>query len=186
MATKSERGRKAGKGERPGGAPSEAVDSAVATDGKREADADVRRVPRESGTLTAAQILAHTRFAVTMLFIALAFGIVLETLHAFKAAAYLMDPVRREFWSLAHFHGVGLALVNLVYISWAERSDFGVRTRSASMSLMAGSVLLPLGFLLGGIGHYGSDPGLGIFLAPVGAALILFAIGSVALALWRR
>lgn len=187
MATKSERGRKAGKGGVLGDAPSEGGDTAIATERTRgAAGPEVRRLPRESGTLTAAQILVHTRFAVTMLFVALAFGIVLETLHAFKAVAYLMDPVRREFWSLAHFHGVGLALVNLVYISWAERSDFGVRTHSASMSLMVGSVLLPLGFLLGGIGHYGSDPGLGIFLAPVGAALILFAIGSVALALWRR
>lgn len=126
-----------------------------------------------------------------MLFIALAFGIVLETLHAFKAAAYLMDPVRREFWSLAHFHGVGLAIVNLVFISWAERSSFGGEilwgsSRTASMSLMAGSVMLPLGFLLGGVGHYGSDSSLGIFLAPVGAAFILGAVGAVALALWKR
>lgn len=192
MATKSERGRKAGRSGQPGDAPSEVVESVVATGRAREAAGDdVRLRRREGGTLTAAQILAHTRFAVTMLFVALAFGIVLETLHAFKAVAYLMDPVRREFWSLAHFHGVGLGLVNLVYISWAERSSVGGTglwnsTRSASTSLMAGSVLLPLGFLLGGIGHYGSDPGLGIFLAPVGAALILYAIGVNALALWKR
>lgn len=53
-------------------------------------------------------MIAHTRFAVTLLFIALAFGIVLEMLHGFKA------------------------------------------------------------------------------VAPVGAALILYAIGAVALALWKR
>ena len=192
MATKSERGRKAGKPGQPGDAPSEVVESVVATGRASEAAGDdVRLRRREGGTLTAAQILVHTRFAVTLLFIALAFGIVLEMLHGFKAVAYLMDPVRKEFWSLAHFHAVGLALVNLVYISWAERSSLGSESlwgssRSASMSLMAGSVLLPFGFLLGGIGHYGSDPGLGIFLTPVGAGLILYAIGAVALALWKR
>jgi len=32
-------------------------------------------------------------------------------------------------------------------------------------------VLLPVGFLLGGVWHYSDDPGLGILLAPIGAML---------------
>ena len=99
------------------------------------------------------RVLAHSRFAMTLLFVSLMFGITLEVLHGFKAAAYLMDPVRKEFWSLAHFHGVGLALLNLVVSTWSERSGLGVPSRSASLSLMAGSVMLPLGFLLGGVAH---------------------------------
>ena len=176
------------KGGKASGRPGTAKTATSAIAGRAPDAAEAAEAAdRDSSELApVSPAFAHGRFGVTLLFVALAFGIVLETLHGFKAASYLMDPVRMEFWSLAHFHGVGLALVNLVYISWAERSDFGVRTHSASMSLMVGSVLLPLGFLLGGIGHYGSDPGLGIFLAPVGAVLILFAIGSVALALWRR
>lgn len=171
MATKSDRGRKAGKSVRP---------TEIAPDDSDPTSADV---PAPS---TDASVVAHSRFAVTLLLVALAFGIVLETLHGFKSVTYLMDPVRKEFWSLAHFHGVGLSLVNLVYASWAGRTGLGVRSRSASLSLMAGSVLLPLGFFLAGIAHYGSDPGLGIFLAPVGAALILYAIGANALALWQQ
>lgn len=171
MATKSERGRKAGKGVRPSESESDESDLSSADDPAPSSDA---------------LVLAHSRFAVTLLFVALAFGIVLETLHGFKAVTYLMDPVRKEFWSLAHFHGIGLALVNLVFSSWAGRTGLGVRNRSVSMSLMVGSVILPLGFFLAGIAHYGSDPGLGIFLAPVGAALILYAIGVIALALWKR
>lgn len=130
--------------------------------------------------------LVQSRFAMTLLFVALAFGITLETLHGFKAVAYLMDPVRRELWTLAHFHGVALALVNLVYVAWTQRTGLGPDSGAVTTSLMAGSVLLPLGFFLSGVGHYGSDPGLGIFLAPVGAGLILFAIGSVAVALWKK
>ncbi|MBK6314547.1 MAG: hypothetical protein IPF53_09595 [Blastocatellia bacterium] len=171
MATKSERGKKAGKSGRQSESLLDESDLTPADDPAPSSDATV---------------LAHSRFAMTLLFVALAFGIVLETLHGFKAVTYLMDPVRKEFWSLAHFHGIGLALVNLVYSSWAGRTGLGVRNRSVSLSLMAGSVLLPLGFFLAGIAHYGSDPGLGIFLAPVGAALVLYAIGAIALTLWKR
>ncbi len=171
MATKSERGKKAGKSGRQSESLLDESDLTPADDPAPSSDATV---------------LAHGRFAMTLLFVALAFGIVLETLHGFKAVTYLMDPVRKEFWSLAHFHGIGLALVNLVYSSWAGRTGLGVRNRSVSLSLMAGSVLLPLGFFLAGIAHYGSDPGLGIFLAPVGAALVLYAIGAIALTLWKR
>ena len=170
MATKSERGRKAGRGERPSESGHDEIDL-TSNDPAPPADASV---------------LAHSRFAVTLLFVALAFGIVLETLHGFKAVTYLMDPVRKEFWSLAHFHGIGLALLNLVFSSWSGKTGLGVRNRSVSLSLMVGSVFLPLGFFLAGIAHYGSDPGLGIFLAPVGAALILYAIGVNAVALWKR
>jgi hypothetical protein len=34
-------------------------------------------------------------------------------------------------------------------------------------------LLLPLGFLLGGLWHFKDDPGIGIFLVPVGALLLL-------------
>lgn len=184
MATKSERGRRSGK------VGVDREDSAGAHSAEdREppsAGVDPRRTIEPGSGPAAALILAHSRFAVTLLFVALAFGIALEVLHGFKTAAYLMDPVRKEFWSLAHFHGVGLALLNLVYSSWAGRTGLGVRNRGVLLSLMAGSVLLPVGFLLGGVGHYGSDPGLGIFLAPAGAALVLYAVGATAISLWRR
>ncbi len=128
--------------------------------------------------MTAKGTEVHERFGWTALFVALAFGAAIEGLHGIKASSYLLDPLRREMWSLAHFHAVGLAIVNIVY---AVRLD----QRAASWSLIAGSVLMPVGFLLGGVGHYESDPGVGIMLAPVGAALVLFAVGARALDAWR-
>ena len=44
---------------------------------------------------------------------------------------------------------------------------------ATSRGLRAAVVLLPLGFLLGGVWHYKSDPGIGVFLVPAGAVLLL-------------
>jgi hypothetical protein len=122
---------------------------------------------------------AHRRFGWTALFVALAFGTVVEGLHGFKTSGYLLEPIRREMWTLAHFHAAALALVNLVYVKWATR-------RGASRALLWGSALLPLGFFLGGIAPYEGDPGIGIVVAPVGALLVLYAAGVHALAAWRE
>ena len=116
---------------------------------------------------------AHERFGWTALAVALAFGMALEGMHGFKVEAIALDTLTREMWSLAHFHAVGLALVNIVYAG-----------RGRSWPLLAGSVLLPLGFFLGGVGHYESDPGIGILLAPAGAALVVYAVGRRAYDAW--
>ena len=64
---------------------------------------------------------AHLRFGWTALFVALAFGTAIEALHGVKASSYLLEPMRREMWTLAHFHAATLAIVNLVYAKWAAR-----------------------------------------------------------------
>ena len=53
----------------------------------------------------------------------------------------------------------------------------------ASISLDLASLLLPLGFFLGGLWHYAGDPGLGVLLVPVGGALLVVAALLVLLAL---
>ena len=47
-------------------------------------------------------------------------------------------------------------------------------------------LLIPGGFLLGGLATYGGDPGIGILLVPVGALMLLAALAAVAGGLWRR
>ena len=130
---------------------------------------------------------AHRRYGWTALFLWMTLGLVVESLHGFKLSAYLQDPLRREFWTLAHFHGALLAMLNLVYVRWAEAPGLGTAARThASRTLIAGSALMPLGFALGGAWHYEGDPGLGIALAPLGALLLLFPVIVQARAAWAR
>jgi hypothetical protein len=47
-------------------------------------------------------------------------------------------------------------------------------------------VLLPLGFMLGGVWTFGGDPGLGVLLVPPGGVLLLLAAVVMARALARE
>ncbi|MEL6547141.1 MAG: hypothetical protein AAFQ82_21120, partial [Myxococcota bacterium] len=106
------------------------------------------------------------------LFVAL--GLVLDGLLAFKAGAYL-DPeheIRRELWTLAHAHGTVLSLVHLAFAASVERFPFRAAP-FASVALFSSVILMPLGFFLGGAFPYEGDPGVGIWLVPLGGISLL-------------
>ncbi len=124
----------------------------------------------------------HLRFGWWALFVFLTLGVVLETLHGFKLGWYLDvgNTSRRLMFTLAHAHGTLLALVNLA-AGLTLRTTPGIElARAASHSLLWGSVLLPVGFFLGGVVIHDGDPGIGVVLVPVGALLLLFGVGSTA------
>ncbi len=128
----------------------------------------------------------HLQFGWWSLLCFLTLGIILEALHGFKVGWYLKPAfeTRRLMWTLGHAHGTLLALVNAVFgISLAVLSGNVSRAqRWASPCLMGATFLLPGGFFLGGIYTYFGDPGLGIFLVPVGALLLLIGVLLTAVA----
>jgi hypothetical protein len=107
-------------------------------------------------------------------------GLALETLHGFKVALYLdvSNETRRLLWTLSHAHGTLLALLNLVFaVSLPALPGFAGASRAlASRCLLGALVLLPLGFLLGGVFVHGGDPGIGVLLVPPGGLLLLVAV----------
>jgi hypothetical protein len=126
----------------------------------------------------------HLRFGWWSLFVFSALGLLLETLHGFKVRIYLdvSNETRRLMWTLAHAHGTLLAIVHVLFgLSVATFPELSARNlRLISTTLVAGSILLPTGFFLGGVAFYSGDPGLGVLLVPAGAALALVAIFYVA------
>lgn len=119
----------------------------------------------------------------------LSLGAVLEAMHAFKIQWYMSvaNDNRKLLWTLAHAHGTLLALVNIAYAATYRLTPTASlqRLSISSTSLTAATVLLPGGFLLGGIKLTGGDPGLGILLVPVGAALLFASVLLTAL-LWSK
>ena len=124
----------------------------------------------------------HLRFGWWSLFAFLTLGVALETLHGFKLGWYLdvSSEMRRLMFTLAHAHGTLLALVNIA-AGLTSRAVNGFELSGAeSLALRWGSLLLPIGFLLGGLVVHDGDPGLGVLLVPVGALLLLYAVGAAA------
>jgi hypothetical protein len=128
----------------------------------------------------------HMRLGWWGLFAWLSAGLLLEALHGFKVSAYLdvESETRRFMWRLAHAHGVGLALVNLAFAEAVQRLRASARRRDvASSCLVVGSLLVPLGFLGGGVSAQGGDPGLLVLLVPLGGGLLLLSVLLTALGL---
>lgn len=122
----------------------------------------------------------HLRFGWWSLLLFATLGLVLESLHGFKVSAYLdvSNETRRLMWTLAHAHGGLLSMVHVLFgLTVRVAPDFGIGNRPLiSRCLIGASIVLPGGFFLGGIGSYGGDPGVGVLLVPVGAAVLLIAV----------
>jgi hypothetical protein len=123
------------------------------------------------------------------LLVFLTLGVVLEALHGFKVGWYLdlANETRRLMFRLGHAHGALLGLVNVAFALTlrALGEDAEREARVPSLCLLAATVLLPGGFLLGGLVVYGGDPGRGVLLVPVGAALFFVAVAVTALRVTR-
>lgn len=128
--------------------------------------------------------LRHLRFGWWSLALFVSFGLALETLHGFKVGWYLdvTYDARRLMWTLAHAHGTLLGLLNVAFAGTiaALRETSPRTSRLASRCLLGAGLLLPGGFFLGGLVIYGGDPGVGAFLVPPGAVLLI--VASVATA----
>ena len=122
------------------------------------------------------------------LLIFLTLGSVLEILHGFKHPLLLdvSNEMRRMMWRLAHAHGALLGLLHLGFVATLAALPSLTRRRLISRCLTGAGVLLPGGFFLGGIIVYESDPWIGIFLAPVGAALLFVAVLFLAIGVLSR
>jgi len=127
----------------------------------------------------------HLRFGWWALGVYVLLGIVLETMHGFKIGWYLDagNEVRRLMFTLGHFHGTMLALVNIAAgLTIRGVEGFQIK-RSVSFALIWAAILLPGGFLLGSFVTYDGDPGNGIWLVPIGALFMLYGVIGFALGL---
>jgi hypothetical protein len=130
----------------------------------------------------------NLRFGWWSLLVFLSLGGVLETLHGFKIRWYVDvgNETRRLLFTLAHTHGTLLALVNIAAALTARMVERFTLRPSVSFALIWAAILLPAGFFFGGIVIYDGDPGLGVWLVPIGAALLFYSIARIALDLSKR
>jgi hypothetical protein len=123
----------------------------------------------------------HLRAGLWSLAVFVLLGAALEAFHAYKSPFYLDagHETARLLLRLAHAHGTLLSLVQVAYglvVHVRPATD----SRMASGSLLAALVLIPAGFLLGGVFARGADPGLGVALVPAGAVALIIGLLSAA------
>ncbi len=148
-------------------------------------DSDSEKKPEggEAGKSTAAEMDyfgRHLKFGWWSLLIFMALGLFLEYLHGFKVGWYLNvgNEMRRLMFQLSHAHGTLFSILHIVFAFTARSQPASADSwlRLASPLLMATLILMPGGFFLGGVWIYDGDPGLGIFLVPIGALTMFVAI----------
>src|SRR3954468_11220319 len=129
----------------------------------------------------------NLRFGWWSLLIFLSLGGGLEALHGFKIGWYVDvgNDMRRLMLTLGHAHGTALALVNIAAGLTARHFPKFDYRWSVSVCLIWAGILFPVGFILGGVATYGGDPGLGIWLVPIAAVLLLYSVASIAVSVTR-
>jgi hypothetical protein len=138
--------------------------------------------PAERGSPSALSRLT-VKFGLWALLAYLTLGLGLEGLHGFKVPWYLEFETRRLMWTLAHAHGVLVSVLVIGFGLMLQVQGGAAEgwTRIAGACLMASAVLLPGGFLLGGIYVFDGDPGPGVLLSPVGGGLLFTAVALAAI-----
>jgi hypothetical protein len=122
----------------------------------------------------------------TALLVAACGGAILEAMHGFKVSAYLDDDLTRTLLRLAHAHGVGLSLVVILFgVSAVPRLNERLSAHVLSVLTIA-LATMPLGFGLGVIARFEGDPGPAIFLVPIGAIALVYALARIAVAMWTN
>lgn len=129
----------------------------------------------------------HLAFGWWSLLVFLTLGMCLEGLHGFKIRWYLdaANETRRLMFTLGHAHGTLLALVHLAFAATQDERS-APSAAFVSRALVGASLLVPGGFVLGGLFVYDGDPGLGVLLVPLGAVLLFAAVLRQARAVSRR
>ncbi|MDP6794581.1 MAG: hypothetical protein QGG00_04220 [Verrucomicrobiota bacterium] len=126
----------------------------------------------------------HYRLGWWSLFLFVCLGILLEGLLAFRVGWYLDvgdNETHRLMLRLGHAHGTLLSVLNIAFAASLPRLGMPAGARVLASRCLAGATLLvPGGFILGGLITHGADPGLGIILLPAGAVLLLVGIFAVA------
>jgi hypothetical protein len=99
-----------------------------------------------------------------------------------RTPGYLDNPVRQNLWRAGHAHAgvlVILALVGLLLVDRADLSD-GPRWL-VRYTLVAGPILMPLGFFLSIASPRAGQPNRLIYLVPLGGLSV--SVGAVTLGL---
>jgi hypothetical protein len=99
-----------------------------------------------------------------------------------REPGYLDNPVRQNLWRAGHAHAGVLVILTLVGLLLVDQADLSSGARwLVRYALVAGPILMPLGFFLSIASPRAQNPNQLIYLVPLGG--VSLSVGAVVLGL---
>jgi hypothetical protein len=99
-----------------------------------------------------------------------------------REPGYLDNPVRQNLWRAGHAHAGVLVILTLVGLLLVDQADLSSGLRwLVRYALVAGPILMPLGFFLSIASPRAQNPNRLIYLVPLGG--VSLSVGAVTLGL---
>ena len=101
--------------------------------------------------------------------------------------AYADNPLRQDLWRAGHAHAGVLLILSLVILRYVDEASLGGRAkRAVRISIPLAAILMPLAFFLSVLRPEATEPNGLIYLAYVGAALVIGGVLTLGIGLVRR
>ena len=101
--------------------------------------------------------------------------------------AYLDNPLRQDLWRAGHAHAGVLLVLSLVILRYVDEATLVDRTKWAvRIAVPLAAILMPLAFFLSVLQPDATEPNALIYLAYVGAVLVIGGALTLGVGLVRR
>lgn len=101
--------------------------------------------------------------------------------------AYQANPLRQDLWRAGHAHAGVLLVLSLVLLRYVDEARLGSGWRYvARAGVPVAAILIPAAFFLSVLSPDATEPNALIWLAPVGAVLVVVALITLGVGLLRN
>jgi uncharacterized membrane protein len=101
--------------------------------------------------------------------------------------SYMENPLRQDLWRAGHAHAGMLLVLSLIMLRYVDEARLSERARRfVRSSVPVAAILLPVAFFLSVLSPDAEEPNALIYLAYVGAVLVVLGVLMLGLGLIRR
>lgn len=99
---------------------------------------------------------------------------------------YIANPLRQDLWRAGHAHAGVLLVLSLLILRYVDDATLSERAKQAvRLSVPGAAILLPIAFFLSVLRPDATEPNALIYLAYLGAALVIGGVFTLGVGLLR-
>ncbi len=113
-------------------------------------------------------------------------GVSLLTMLISDVDGYRDNPLRQDLWRAGHAHAAVLLVLSLVFLRYVDEAQLSDRVKSLTRSSVPiAAIMLPVAFFLSVLSPDATEPNALIYLAYVGAVILVAGMLSLGIGLYR-